>query len=262
MTVTERIAPAADGARVTKEQVVAALEECVLLAGVPRPDIERIAEVVGVHHVPVATDVFVEGDPCNGLWILARGRIRLYHSAADGRQRVVSFFTPSSTLELGAALDGRPFSATATTLEDSVLLFVPRREVAEVGRRFRETVRNAVNLLCVEIRQRGIVSAIATLKDARGRVGCALLQLSRQYGVPTDDGIRIDYRLSRQDIADRAGVRLETVIRILSDMTRQGILRTRDQFIEIIDIEQLRVPTACDECQFDCSVFEPVEPPS
>ena len=260
MTVSERLAPPVDGAKSTRDQVVEALASCFLLYGVPKPEIERIADVVGVHHVPANTDVFVEGDPCRGLWILARGRVRLYHSAADGRQRVVSFFMPSSTLELGAALDGRPFSATATTLEDSVLIFVPRREVLEVGRRHRATIKNAVDLLCLEIRQRGIVSAIATLKDARGRVGCALLQLARQYGVPTRDGIRIDYRLSRQDVADRAGVRLETVIRILSDMTRQGILRTRNQFIEITDIEGLRVPTACDECQFDCSVFESPAP--
>jgi CRP/FNR family transcriptional regulator len=163
----------------------------------------------------------------------------------------------SSPLELGAALDGRAFSATATTLEDSVLLFLPRKELLDIGRRHLNTVRNAVDQLCLEIRQRDIASAVATLKDAKGRVGCALLQLARQYGVPTDDGVRIDYRLSRQDVADRAGVRIETVIRILSDLTRQGAIRTQDQVIEIVTIQSLQGGSACEECQFDCSVFAP-----
>jgi CRP/FNR family transcriptional regulator len=207
--------------------------------------------------VTAGADVFIEGDPCPGLWLLARGRVRVYHSSADGRQRIVSFAMRSSPLELGAALDGRPFSAGATALDDSVLILIPRRELLDLGRRHLGTVRKAVDQLCLEIRQRDIASTIATLKDARGKVGCALLQLARQYGVPTPAGIRIDYRLSRQDIADRAGVRIETVIRILSDLSRQGAVRTEDQRIEIADLSALQSASACEECQFDCSVFAP-----
>lgn len=255
MAVSDRAASAWDGHKLTREQVVAALAACQLLSGLPAEEVECVADVSGVHLAKAGTDIFLEGDPSKGLWILARGRVRLYHSSADGRQRVVSFAMPSSPLELGAALDGRPFSATATALDDSVLLFLPRKELIDIGRRHMHTVRNAVDHLCLEIRQRDINSAIATLKDAKGRVGCALLQLARQYGVPTAKGVRIDYRLSRQDIADRAGVRLETVIRILSDLTRQEAVRTEDQVIEIVRLEALQGTSACDECQFDCSVF-------
>jgi len=237
--------------------VVAVLERCPLLAGLTSREVAEIAALCRFHAFTAQTDVFVEGQRCDGLWVLANGRVRLYHSAADGRQQVVSFRGPSSPLELGPALDRRTYTATATALEDCLLVFVPRPVISQLGQRYPETIRNTIDQLCLELRQRDIATAVATLKDARGRIGCALLQLARQYGVDTPDGLRIGFRLTRQDIADRSGVTIETAIRVLSDLQRQGILRTHAQVIEILDMERLQDPTNCGECQFDCSVFGP-----
>ena len=235
--------------------IVAVLERCPLLSGLSRADVSAIADLCRFQPFMAQTDIFVEGQPCDGLWVLAAGRVRLYHSAADGRQHVVSFRGPSSSLELGPALDGRSYTATATALDDCMLVFVPRPVLSQLARHYPVTIRNTIDQLCLELRQRDIATAVATLKDARGRIGCALLQLARQYGLRTAHGLRIGFRLTRQDIADRSGVTIETAIRVLSDLQRQGIVRTQAQMIEILDMARLQDPTNCGECQFDCSVF-------
>jgi len=240
--------------------LVAVLERCPLLAGLETWEVAEIAALCRFHAFAAQTDLFVEGQRCDGLWVLATGRVRLYHSAADGRQHVVSFRAPSSALELGPALDRRSYTATATALEDCMLVFVPRAVISHLAQNSPVTIRNTIDQLCLELRQRDIATAVATLKDARGRIGCALLQLARQYGVDTPHGLRIGFRLTRQDIADRSGVTIETAIRVLSDLQRQGILRTHAQMIEILDMERLQDPTNCGECQFDCSVFGPSLP--
>lgn len=237
--------------------LVAVLEHCPLLAGLERREVEEIAALCRFQAFPAQTDIFVEGQACDGLWVLASGRVRLYHSAADGRQHVVSFRGESSALELGPALDGRTYTATATALEDCVLVYLPKPVLSHLGRNYPLTVRNTIEQLCLELRQRDIATAVATLKDARGRIGCTLLQLARQYGTRTPQGVRIGFRLTRQDIADRSGVTIETAIRVLSDLQRNGVLRTQAQVIEILDLYRLQNPTNCNECQFDCSVFGP-----
>jgi hypothetical protein len=35
------------------------------------------------------------------------------------------------------------------------------------------------------------------------------------------------------------------------------MIRTKEQMIEIVNLERLRESTQCDDCQFDCSVFGP-----
>ena len=240
-----------------QERTIAALERFPLVAGLSRAEVTEIALQCSLHRIPAHRRVFEEGERSKGLWVITSGRVRLHHLMADGRQHVVGFRAPTSALDLSSALDGRPYTATATTLEDAELVLVPRALLQELGKLYPVTVRNAIDLLCLEVRQRDITTAIAALKDARGRIACALLQLARQFGRKHGNAVRIDYRLTRQDIADRSGVTVETAIRVMSDLQQRGVLRTESQIIDILDIEQIRLEPSCEDCQFECSVFAP-----
>lgn len=242
------------------ERTLAALERFPLVAGLSRDEIAEIAARCSMVKLQRHRRVFEEGDRSKGLWVITSGRVRLHHLMADGRQHVVGFRAPTNALDLSSALDGRPYTATATTLDESEFVLVPRGLLAELGRLYPVTVRNAIDLLCLEVRQRDITTAIAALKDARGRIGCALLQLARQFGINTGRATRIDYSLTRQDIADRAGVTVETAIRVMSDFQQRGVIRTESQIIEILDVTQIRDSASCEDCQFECSVFAPPKP--
>lgn len=241
-------------------KLVDVLRACPLLFGVSEDDLLDIAAVCTTATFLPQEQIFAESEPCHGLWVLGEGRVRLYHADAEGRQHVVSFRGPHSPLDLAPALDGRAHSASAVALETCNLVFVPRSTLVSLSREYPITIRNTLDQLCLELRQRDIATAIASLRDARGRICCTLLQLARQYGVRLENGLRIDYRLTRQDVADRSGVTLETAIRILSDLQRKGIIRTQAQVIEILDLAGLQHSSECDECELDCSVFAKPQP--
>jgi len=149
----------------------------------------------------------------------------------------------------------RPYMTTAVTTVDSEFVLVPGPVLADLGRDYPVTIRNAINQLCIEVRQRDITAAVAALKDARGRIGCSLLQLARQFGVSNGPAIRINYPLTRQHIADRSGVTVETAIRVMSEMQQQGVIQTDNQIISLNDISSISQMISCDDCQFQCSVF-------
>lgn len=239
------------------DRTIAALERFPLVAGLLRDEIAEIAAQCTMFRIAPNQRVFEEGERSKGLWVLTAGRVRLHHLMADGRQHVAGFRAPTTALDLSSALDGRPYIATATTMEESELVFVPRVLLQELGRLYPITVRNAIDLLCLEVRQRDITTAIAALKDARGRISCALLQLSLQFGRRCGNALRIDYRLTRQDIADRSGVTVETAIRVMSEMQQRGVIHTEAQIIEILDISQIQDAASCEDCQLECSVFAP-----
>lgn len=242
-------------------RLVEVLANCPLLFDIPVSQLDDIAKVCTIVSVKAQEHAFLEGEPCRGIWVIAKGRVRLYHADAQGRQQVVSFRGPHYPLELAPALDGRPHTANAMAMEDCELVFVPRATMSALATKFPVTIRNMLDQLCLEVRQRDIAVAIASLRDARGRVGCTILQMARQYGSTTKCGtIAIDYRLTRQDIADRSGVTLETSIRVLSDLQRRALVSTRAQYIEILNLEGLRKLCECGECELDCSVFAKQRP--
>jgi len=54
------------------------------------------------------------------------------------------------------------------------------------------------------------------------RVAHALLRLARQAGCKIDEGVQIDFPISRQAVAEMTGTTLHTVSRILSAWEAQG----------------------------------------
>ena len=239
------------------EFIKKAMGRCGLLRDLTDDEVAEVATHMHLRWIPAGDDIFHAGEKCHALWVLLAGKVRLTHSAAAGRQQVVGFRGPVSTLDLAPALDGGTYTATATAMEDAYLAVLVRPMLALLSQRHPLTIRNSIDQLCLELRQRDIATAIAVLKDARGRIGCTLLQLARQFGEANDGNLRIALRLSRQDVADSAGVTLETAIRVLSEWQRKGAIRTRAQTIEILDLQAVRAPAACSECQFDCAVFTP-----
>ena len=220
-------------------------------------DVERTAlsDAAAIRFFPPRAVIFKECQPCQGLWILGTGQVRVSHSGADGRDHVVGFRSPPVALALWGVLDGKPHAMTATTMGPVMAAFIRRSTFLEFVR-YRPAVSDAIiNVMSKELRRRDIADGIGALKRAHERLACRLVQFSREYGEITPTGLRINVQLSRRDLGGSVGVGVETTIRTMSQWQRQLLVSTCKQIIEIHDLEALRRIAGCDECQFDCSVF-------
>jgi CRP-like cAMP-binding protein len=71
------------------------------------------------------------------------------------------------------------------------------------------------------------------------RVARLLFNLADKTGVPGDGGTRLGLQLTRQDIADMVGCTLETAIRILSRWQKEGLIKTQEGVITILNRQEL-----------------------
>ena len=78
-----------------------------------------------------------------------------------------------------------------------------------------------------------------SLAQVEQRVANAVLRLVRQTGRKTEDGIEIDFPVSRQDIADMTGTTLHTVSRLMSAWEGQGMIRSGRKRISVTDPHRL-----------------------
>ena len=70
--------------------------------------------------------------------------------------------------------------------------------------------------------------------DGSQRVTRALLRIMKQSGRKTNDGILIDFRISRQELADYTGTTLYTVSRILSSWEKSGWIKSGRERITVL----------------------------
>ncbi len=93
-----------------------------------------------------------------------------------------------------------------------------------VGTRLQDTHTRVVEMATEQVEQ---------------RVAHALLRLLEQTGKKTDEGILIDFPISRQDIAEMTGTTLHTVSRLLSAWEDKGLIRSGRQKVTVVDPHKL-----------------------
>ena len=71
------------------------------------------------------------------------------------------------------------------------------------------------------------------------RVAHALLRLAKQAGRKVEQGVEIDFPISRQDVAEMTGTTLHTVSRILSAWEQQGLVEGGRQRIVLREPHKL-----------------------
>jgi CRP-like cAMP-binding protein len=76
-------------------------------------------------------------------------------------------------------------------------------------------------------------------EEVEKRVAHAVLRLSKQAGKPVGTAIKIDFPISRQDIAEMTGTTLHTVSRILSAWEGKGIVEGGRQKLTVTDPQRL-----------------------
>ena len=78
------------------------------------------------------------------------------------------------------------------------------------------------------------------LERVEARIASLLLKLSDKTGKKVDDGIAIDMRLTKQDIAEMVGTTVETSIRTMSKLKKIGIVTEKNGRIVIKNSEKLK----------------------
>jgi CRP-like cAMP-binding protein len=90
--------------------------------------------------------------------------------------------------------------------------------------RYPRLVSNALTIVGLRLQElQNRYRELAT-ERVEQRVARAILRLVRQSGKQVEDGVQIEFPLSRQDIAEMTGTTLHTVSRLLSSWEQSGVL--------------------------------------
>ncbi len=197
------------------------------------------------NHKKVAKDqiLFAQGEPSKRCYFLLAGKLKLTKLHEQGREAVIKYVSPGGLAAVAAVLKGQTYPLSAKVVSDAMLLCWDRNMLLEIMRGYPQL---AVNMLCIilerleEMQQRFVE---LSAEQAERRIAKALLRIMQHAGTRTRDGIRIDLKLSREDLAEFTGTTQYTVSRVLSDWTRKGWITSSRRIITITDAHALVVLT-------------------
>ena len=196
------------------------------------------------HYITTATfrkkdDIFTEGDAPEWFYIVSTGKVKVTKISHDGKEIILEVISPYDIFGGVAVLRNFPYPANAVAMEDSEILKISRKNLMRLVDRFP----NLMFCIALQLGDR-MKSSFDSLKNialerVEARIAALLLKLGNKVGVETKEGLVIDMRLTKQDVADMVGTTVETSIRTFSRFKKEGLVTDSDGKIIIKDLERL-----------------------
>ncbi len=198
-------------------------------------DLENLLSHSTSRRVPAGDTVFEQGAPASQFFLLLHGRLKVTQVTKDGQQIIVRVVHPGDLFGFAKALQRSDYPGTALAVAESVALSWPTElwpQFIDTNPRLAVTAMQTIGQRLEEAHAR--IREMST-QEVERRVAHAVLRLADQAGKKEGTGIRIDFPISRQDIAEMTGTTLHTVSRILSAWEAKGLVEGGRQKLLVSD---------------------------
>jgi CRP/FNR family transcriptional regulator len=204
--------------------------------------IDQITAVAGWFHVEAFDQdamIFLEGDPADRLWVVSAGQVKIVKHTSDGQENLLEVITPGEMFG-GAGLLLAAHPATAVAMTPTTALSIERGPYLQLIRQYPDIALRIIDLLGERLQAAMKMRALA-VEHVDVRLANILLKLCDKAGEPIGEGTRINLPLSRQDLADMAGTTIETAIRVMSRLRKEGLVHTEPGgYVVMLDRERLQ----------------------
>ncbi len=189
--------------------------------------------------VPVGEAVFEQGAAATHFFLLLHGRLKVTQVTEDGQQIIVRVVHPGDLFGFAKALMRSDYPGTATAVAESIALSWPTElwpQFVDKNPRLAVTAMQTIGQRLEEAHAR--IREMST-QEVERRVAHAVLRLAKQAGRKEGGAVRIDFPISRQDIAEMTGTTLHTVSRIMSAWEAKGLVEGGRQKLTVKDVDGL-----------------------
>jgi len=211
-----------------------------LFAGLTEAEMHALASRVIRKSLKRGEQLFAEGDPCAGLFLVASGKVRIFKLSASGREQVLAIEGAGSSLAELPVFDGGNYPAAASAWEDSEILFISRKDFQNFCREHPDVALKVIAVVSSRLRRLvGIIEELS-FTTVRQRLISLLLQLAESEGTRSKEGIQLELKKSHQDFAAELGTVRELISRNLSRLQAEGFLEVEGRRLVVKDIAGLK----------------------
>ncbi len=215
------------------DRFTALIASTPLFKGLPLEQIETLRRIAVARRFGKGRYIFSEGDPGDGFYVIAAGRVKIFKVSGEGKEQILHIFGPGEPFGEVPVFSGDPFPASAEAIAACELLFFPKTAFMDLIAKNPSLALNMLAVLSRRLRQFTVQIENLSLKEVPGRLAAYLLSLSGG-GKPAGT---VTLNISKGQLASLLGTIPETLSRIFSKMTEQGMIKVQGRRIVLCDRE-------------------------
>jgi CRP-like cAMP-binding protein len=219
----------------------AVLESVPLFRDMAPDDLSAFAGGLRTRRYRRGEVIFHQGDPGDALHIILSGRVKISSPSDTGVEAILTTLRAGEFFGSLALLDGAPRSASATAVEATETLILPRE-------RFRQLVNDNPGIrdhvfaeLARELRRLTYHVEELHFLDIAGRLAARLARMAEEQGHAGDGGeIRLEGPITQGELAAMVGSTRQSVNKLLGYLTEDGLIRQERDAIVVLDLGGLQ----------------------
>lgn len=212
-----------------------------LFDGMSADELDRILQNARSLRVTAGSAIFEQEAEAHSFFILLDGHVRVMKTTPEGQQVTVRYITPGELMGIAQALGRTTYPATAIAVVDCVVLAWPGTMWSQFASSFPSFGVNTYKTVGERLQDTQMQVVEMATKQVEQRVAHALLRLISQRGKKTEEGIAVDFPISRQDIAEMTGTTLHTVSRLLTAWEEKGLVKGGRRKVTVVEPHRLMI---------------------
>ncbi len=201
-------------------------------------EMARLMEMVEELEVPRHHLLFAPGVPSESIYFIDTGRVRLTRLSPDGRTVILALLGPGDFIG-EAAWESGEHDSYGETLEESRIYQLSREAFENLVRQNPEFGLRLIQVVGVRLKQAQSRIEDLVFRQVPSRVARLLVSLAEHHGKVTPHGIRVEFPLTHQEIADMVGSSRVTVTQVLNKFRTSEWIAIESKRVTIHNLEAL-----------------------
>lgn len=232
-------------APITLKDVTVACSSCSLAdiclpVGLPGDDMERLDTLIQHRPAILRGEFLYQANmPFRSLYAIRRGFFKTLVLTEDGREQVTGFHMPGEIIGIDAISNNR-HTCFASALEDSEVCEIPFARLEDLSRELPSLQRHLHCVMSREVVHDQSMMMILGNMRADERLAAFLVNLSMRYQARGYASDSYNLAMTRSEIGNFLGMKIETVSRTFSKLHKSGLIRVDKRLVEITDMAALK----------------------
>jgi CRP-like cAMP-binding protein len=226
---------------------VTALRRTILFGELSETELRALSERAMERRLTRGEILFMAGDEAAGLFVIVDGAVRAYREGLDGREQVIHVERAGATIAELPVFDDRPYPSTVAAEEETLVLFIDKRDVKRLCLEHPNIALAALKLLAGRLRRCAELVESLSLREVDQRLARWLLGEARVRGTRTGEGTQLTLALTNQQIAARIGSVREVVSRAFTRLQQNELIFVEGRVVVIPDEQSLLIYAGDDD---------------
>ncbi len=221
------------------EASLAELKSLPLFADLTRGEMNQLCVGARACYTQHRETIFRAGEDAAFFGVVLSGAYKLTKSSPNGEDVIVHFAVPGDVIAAFIMpLPNSKFPITATAMGPSRFLKLPRENFLNYWKPCPDLILSIQSALALRMQQLQDEKMMLKAPLAK-KLAILLISLLEKSNASDQEQGLIPLQLTRKEIADNLGASVESIIRIMSDWSKKGVLETTDRQIRILKTDKL-----------------------